>query len=227
MRILKVVRLQLMNKETFIWAPLLILGIAVVISYLIYLAVPSDGPMYGGGAQAPLWYFSAVAILALTRTFPFSQALSITRREFYLGTLLTAVLTAAALAVIFVIGGLIEQATNGLGTGGRMFYLDWIWVKGPLGAAFVYFSLAMLFFVIGYFFAVIFKGYGQIPMMTLIFGFALVLVGLIALVTWQSAWPDVWRTISNLGAVGLAAWGLLAAVVLAVIGWFPMRRAIA
>ena len=74
-----------------------------------------DGPKYGGGAQAPLWYFLVVGIQALTLTFPFSQAMSVTRREFYLGTLLTAALTSAILAGIFVVGGFIEQRHRRLG----------------------------------------------------------------------------------------------------------------
>ena len=56
------------------------------------------GPKYGGGAQAPLWYFDVVGIQALTLTFPFSQAMSVTRREFFLGTLLTAAFTSSILA---------------------------------------------------------------------------------------------------------------------------------
>lgn len=226
MRTLKVVRLQFMNKDTFIWAPLIILGAAFAISFLIYAMIPVDDPKYGGGSQAPLWYFGAVAIYALTRTFPFSQALSVTRRQFYIGTLLTAVVAALALAIIFVVGGLIEQGTNGLGINGYMFYLPWIWEQGPLAAGFVYFAIAMLFFVIGYVVTVIFKRFGNKIMLAVIFAVSLGLVGLVGLATLTNAWPSVWAEILRLGAVGLAAWGLLIAAVLAVVGWFPMRKAI-
>ena len=36
--------------------------------------------------------------------------------------------------VVFVIGGFIEQATNGYGMNGYFFYLDWLWAPGRLGA---------------------------------------------------------------------------------------------
>mgnify|MGYP006870045490 FL=1 len=114
-RTLNVVRMQLANRETFVWVPLLILGSSFVISLIIWGIIAAGGVttnMYGGGAQAPLWYFIAVGVQALTLTFPFSQALSVTRREFFLGTMLTAALTAGILALIFVVGGLIEIATN-------------------------------------------------------------------------------------------------------------------
>lgn len=226
MRTLKVMRLQFMNKDTFIWAPLIILACCVVISFAIYAIIPGDANKYGGAAQGVLWYFGAVAIYALTRTFPFSQALSVTRRQFYIGTLLAAVVTAAALALLFVLGGYAEQATGGFWVKGYMFYLPWLWENGPLGAGFVYFTIAMLFFVIGYLFAVIYKSLGNKIMLVCIAALSLVLIGLIGLATWQNAWPAVWAEILRLGAVGLAAWGMLIAVVLAAIGWFPMRRAI-
>lgn len=226
MRTLKVTRLQFMNKDTFIWAPLIILACCIVISFAIFAIIPGDMDKYGGAAQGVLWYFAAVAIYALTRTFPFSQALSVTRRQFYVGTLLAAVLTAAALAVLFVIGGYAERATGGFWVRGYMFSLPWIWESGPVGAAFVYFTIAMLFFVIGYLFAVIYKSLGNKIMLVCIAALSLALIGLIGLATWQNAWPAVWAQVTQLGAVGLAAWGLLIAAVLAVIGWFPMRRAI-
>ena len=115
-RTLNVVRMQLVNSQTYIWIPLIILGGSLLVSLAIYGILDSSGiesPKYGGGAQAPLWYFLAVGVQALTLTFPFSQAMSVTRREFYLGTLLTAAMTAAILSIVFVIGGFIERFTNG------------------------------------------------------------------------------------------------------------------
>ena len=41
----------------------------------------------------------------------------------------------------------IEQATNGWGLNGYIFYLTWTWEAGPLGAGVAYFSAAMLLFV--------------------------------------------------------------------------------
>ena len=152
-RTLSVVRMQLINKQTYIWIPLLILGGASSLALAVYAILYDSGlqgPFYGGGAQAPLWYFGIVGIQALTLTFPFSQAMSVTRREFYLGTLLTAALTSAILAAIAVVGGLIERATDGWGVNGWFFGLPWVWENGPLGAFLVNFVLAMLFFVIGF-----------------------------------------------------------------------------
>jgi hypothetical protein len=226
MRTLNVIRLQLINKGTFIWYPLVILAGAVIISVLIYAMIPIDQPKYGGGGQAPLWYFFAIGMSAMTLTFPFSQAMSITRREFFLGTMLTAILASALMGVLFLIGGGIEILTNGYGVNGYVFYLPWLWEAGPLGAFVVYFTLALFFFVIGFTGATVFKSWGQMVLIIAIFALTLALLGLIFLVTRLELWGDVWEGILALGAVGLALWGLVAVAVLSVISFIAFRRTI-
>jgi hypothetical protein len=202
MRTFNVIRLQLINKGTFIWYPLIILAGAVVISVLIYAMIPVETPKYGGGGQAPLWYFFAVGMSAMTLTFPFSQAMSITRREFFFGTMLTAVLGSALMGVLFLIGGGIEVATNGYGVNGYVF------------------------FVVGFTGATIYKSWGQLVLLIVGIGLALILVGLVFLATRLDLWPHVGAAIMDLGALGLALWGLLATAVLSVVSFLAFRRTI-
>lgn len=225
-RTFNVIRLQLINKGTFVWYPLMILGAAVVISVIIYAMIPGDGPKYGGGGQAPLWYFFAIGMSAMTLTFPFSQAMSITRREFFFGTLLTAILGSALMGILFLIGGGIEVATNGYGVNGYLFYLPWLWQAGPLGAFVVYFTLALFFFVIGFTGATIYKSWGQLVLLIVSIGLSLVLVGLVFLVTRLELWGDVGAGIMNLGALGIALWGLAVVAVLTAVSFLAFRRAI-
>lgn len=112
-RTLTVTRMQFVNKYTFVWLPLIILGASFLMSLGIFAIIPYDGVKVGGGSQAPIWYFFAVGIMSLSYTFPFSQALSITRREFFFGTMLAAVGTALILGAVFVGGGALEQVTTG------------------------------------------------------------------------------------------------------------------
>lgn len=224
-RVLNVVRLQLINRQTFIWVPLIVLGGSVLISVLIYAMIPVDTPKYGGGGQAPLWYFFAVGMSAMTLTFPFSQAMSITRREFYLGTMLTAVLGSAFMGLVFLLGGWIEQITNGYGVNGYVFQLPWIWEAGPLVAFLVFFTLALFFFVIGFTGATIYKSWGATVLTIASLSLALVLVGLLFLVSRLNLWGQVGQAIMDLGALGLALWGLVAVVVLAAVSFLAFRRA--
>lgn len=228
-RTLNVVRMQLVNRATYIWVPLLVLGGAFLVTLALYMMLSNagvDGPKYGGGAQAPLWYFGVVGIQALTLVFPFSQAMSVTRREFYFGTLLTSVLTSGILAVVFVLGGLLERATDGWGIDGYFFYLPWIWEAGPLAAGFFFFIVAMLFFVIGFWGATIYKRFGNVLLTVIMVGLGLVLVGVAWLITIAESWMSVFGWFADQGALGLAAWGTALLAVLALSSWATLRRAI-
>lgn len=226
-RTLNVVRLQFVNSQTFVWVPALVLGGAWVITLLIYWIIHSAGGVdvkIGGGSQAPLWYFLVVGVQAMTLTFPFSQAMSLTRREFYLGSLAAAAVSGLGMSLIFVLLGLVEQATDGYGLNGYFAYLDWIWADGPLAAGLTYFVLTMLFFIIGFWFATIFKRFGTAKLVIVMLAIGLALVGLIALVSLRQAWPEVGAWIAATGSLGLTMWALLLGALLAVGSYLTLRR---
>lgn len=225
-RTLNVVRMQLVNRQTYVWMPLIILAGSFVLSLLVYAMIPVDAPKYGGAAQAPLWYLLAVGVQALTMTFPFSQAMSITRREFYFGTLVTAGLATLLLAVIVVIGGLIEQATGGWGMNGYYFYLPGVWESGPLGAGFFYAVMGMLLFIVGFWAATIYKRFGGTVLTIVLVGLGFVFVGLLWLAGRLDAWVRIGEWLASLGTVGFAAWGLVVAALLAGIAFLTLRRAV-
>ncbi|WZH36402.1 MAG: hypothetical protein PIR02_16810 [Microbacterium enclense] len=227
-RTLNVVRLQLINRQTFLWLPLIILFGALGLSLLVYgiiAAAGVDGVKISGGAQAPLWYFGVIGAQALTRTFPFSQAMSVTRREFFAGTLVTAGMTAVVLSTVFVIGGQVEQATDGYGMNGYFFYMPWLWEAGPLAAGVTFFAVAMFFFVMGFWAATIFKRFGTLVLTVTLIAVSLVVVALIGVVTLTRSWPTVIEGGAALGAFGMALWGLLLVAVLASSSFLTLRRA--
>lgn len=225
-RTLNVVRMQFVNKQTYIWVPLIVLGGAFAITLMIWAMVRSagaEGVVVGGGAQAPFWYFLVVGVQALTLTFPFSQAMSVTRREFYLGTLLTAALTGAMLAAVFVIGAYIERATNGWGMQGYFFAPDWLWDNGPLVTAAFYFALAMLFFVIGFAAATLYKRFGSMWLTIVLIAIGVLIVGSMWMLWRADAWGTVFRWFAEIGVAGSTGCVLAFAAILA-LGAFPLLR---
>lgn len=226
-RTLNVIRMQFVNRQTFVWLPVIILAGAFAVTLAVYAIIHSatggtDG-MYGGGAQAPLWYFMIVGVYALTLSFPFSQAMSVTRREFYLGTLITAALTSLIMALVFVVGGLLEVATDGWGMNGFFFSLPWLWEAGPAAAGVFYFVVAMFFFVIGFWGATIYKRFGPMGLTVALVGVAVVLLGVIWLITHTGSWPTVWEAAVSAGPLGLTLWGAVLTAALAA-SCFPMFR---
>jgi len=225
-RTLNVVRMQLINRQTFIWVPLLILGGSLALSLVIFSLIPYEGAKWGGAAQSTYWYFLAVGVQALTLTFPFSQAMSVTRREFYLGTLLTAAVTSAILAGIAVVGGLVEIATDGWGMNGWFFGLPWIWESGAIGAFLFNFVVAMLFFVVGFWAATIYKRFGATWLTIVLVGVGVLFVLGLWVVGRLNAWAALFGWFAEQGVVSLSLWGIVLGVVLAASAFATLRRAI-
>jgi hypothetical protein len=225
-RTLNVVRLQFVNRMTYLWIPLIILGGSFALSLLIYALIPTDAPKYGGGSQAPLWYFFAVGIQSLTLTFPFSQALSITRREFHVGTLLTASLTSAILASVFAVGRVVEDWTGGWGMNGFFFYIPWLTDGSWYQTWLVFFAIAMLFFIVGYASAGVYRRWGGIGLTVALIGVGLLIVGAIAVAGWAQAWGAVFAWLGAQTPIGLAAWALLLVLLLAGTSYATLRRAV-
>jgi len=223
-RILNVVRMQYVNRMTFVWIPLLILGAVLVFSVVIWVMIPYGGPKYSAGSQALIWYLLAVGIQSLTLTFPFSQAMSVTRREFFFGTYLTAATTAALLAVVTTVGGFIESATGGWGLNGWMFYTAWTWDSGPLGAALSVFALAMLTFTAGFWGATIYKRFGGLGLTLVLVGIGALLIAGLWVIGRLNAWVAVFGWLASLGVVPLSLVVLGIVVVLGATEFWMLRR---
>lgn len=224
-RTLNVTRMQFVNKTTFVWMPLIILGATFVMSVLIFTLIPYDGAKYGGGSQAPIWYFFAVGIMALSYTFPFSQALSITRRDFFFGTMIAAAVTSLILGTVFVLGGFLEQATRGWGVNGYFFYLDWVWKAGPLAAGVFFASLSLLLFVIGFWGSTIYRRFGALGLTATLVALGLLLVGALWIVSQLAAWAEVGAWMATLTVPSLIGGVLLAVVALGAVSFATLRRA--
>lgn len=227
-RTLNVVKLQFINRNAFVWVPLIVLASAFVISLLIYLVipVPADTPKFSGGAQAPMWCFFFVGLQAVTMTFPFSQALSITRREFFFGTVLSAALASGGLGILFLLLGFMEDATGGWGLSAQFFHLTWIWEQGPAIAFLFFFALSMLFFMVGFGCATVYKRYGSIALMAILFGIALVFIGAAWVIGQFDAWVEVFQWLAEFGASGLGITLLCGAALVGVLSYPATRRSI-
>ncbi len=123
-RTLKVTRLHLNKLSSFVVAPLGIVGVVMVVSIIIALAIqrggsPVDSASYVEGARwnsGIVWslpgFLIYYGVQAVATTYPFGLALGTTRRNFILGTMVANVLQAAYIAIVLVILLGIELATD-------------------------------------------------------------------------------------------------------------------
>lgn len=229
-RIVNVARMQLINKWTFLGIPTLILAVSFIFTVVIWWLVRrvgAEGTMYGGGAQAPMWYFLALGIQALTLTFPFSLAMSISRRTFYLGTVALFGLCALAFSVFYYLMGLLEVATGGWGMDGRFFALQWIAENNWFVQIMFYFMLMLLLFMIGFFGATLYMRWRATGVVAFVVGIVAVLLGTAVVVTVTENWMSFGSWLASWTASGVVLLGGLLAVLMAGASYLTLRKATA
>lgn len=224
-RALGVAKMQLINKWTFLGIPAIIIVGAFLLSAGIWALIPdSVGVKYSGAGQAVMWYFFGMGIQALTLSFPFSQGLSVSRRNFFLGTVGLFAVVAALVAALYVLLGVLETATQGWGLNGQMFAIQWLADQVWFVQMFFYFILMMFLFLLGFWFATVYKRWRATGMLVVFLALGLLLVGAIALITLQGEWPavEVWLVSLTPLTTGLLALALV--LLLGVSAYLTLRR---
>jgi hypothetical protein len=191
-RALNVARMQLINKWTVLGIPAIIMASAFLITLAIWAMLPAgSGPRFAGSVQAVMWYFLALGIQSLALTFPFSQAMSVSRRTFYIGTVGVFSALALVISVLYYLLGLVEQATGGWGMNGQMYALGWVAGQPGVVQILFYFLMMVFLFMIGFWFATIYKRWQATGMLVAWIAIAVVLVAGAGLATWQEWWPEI------------------------------------
>lgn len=227
-RAVNVARMQLINKWTFLGIPGVILAASTLLTLAIWALIPDEvGTKYSGSGQAVMWYFLALGVQALTLTFPFSQAMSVSRKAFYAGTLGLFAVVALGVAVLYYVLGLIEQATNGWGLNGQLFALSWVAGAAGWVQVLFYFVAMVLLFMTGFWAATIYMRWKATGMLVAGLGAAVLLVGAIALATVSGWWPAIGSWLGAQTPLSTAGWAGLLAVVLSAGSYLTLRRAIA
>jgi hypothetical protein len=236
-RILAVFKLQFVNPATVIVTPLLILVaiflMNVTIWWLIMANLDStadradvaDGFQWSGAATFIFVYMMVVAVQAISSTFSFALGLSVTRRDYYLGTALSFVGFAAIFSTILAAFAAVEEATGGWGLGGRMFtaiyFGDGAWYE----RYFIFFALLLFFFFVGAVAAAIFVRWRAIGLTAFLVGLGFLLVGLMAIFTFTATWEEFGSFFVTNGWTGSYAWSLVPTAIAAIAGYFVLRRA--
>lgn len=226
-RVMNVARMQLINKWTFLGIPMVILVGSTALTIAIWAMIPKGGILVSGSSQAVVWYFLALGIQSLTLTFPFSQAMSVSRKTFYLGTLGLFATIALAYAVLYYVLGLIETATGGWGMGGQLFALGWISENNAGVQILFYFVIMVLLFMIGFWCATIYLRWKATGMLVLGIGVALLTLAWVGLMSMNHWWIPFWTWVGSATVLGLALSLGALCVLLAGGSYLTLRRATA
>lgn len=237
-RLWNVIRLHAANPFTIIGTPLIILGAIYAVNLVIWWMIRastdgtegvegfSEGVQYSG---ATLWifvYMMIVAVQAMNLTFPFALGFGSTRRDFYLGSVISFVGLAAFYSVVFIVMSELERATNGWGLGGAMFSAVYFGIDAPWYLRLFYvFSLFLFFFFTGAAVAAVYVRWKQKGLIGFFLVTGILLVGSLLLLTLTQSWARLGEFFVAIGFTGAYALSLALSVVAGVIGYLIMRRA--
>lgn len=237
-RILGVVRLHLVDGWSYVFVPWLVTGAALIISIVISLIIAratdgaavgpdgfTDGAQYSGAGQAMFWYLGVIAIQTINLALPFALGLSVTRREFLLGTGAIFVSISVINSALYTLLGGVEELTGGWWVGTRMFTSLTLHEVEPLGRFVFYVCLHLVVFTFGAAMASVFFRWKAMGTTISIIGLAFVIVGAAALLTFTDSWPVVGDWYLGTGTVGLALWTLPITALCSLATWALLSRA--
>ena len=226
-----VVRLHYTNRRTMVGVPLMVMGFIFLINLAIWIIIrsasgePLTGTEWSGSTAYIFIYFIVVAVQSMNQTFSFALGYSVTRRDYYLGSVLAFGVQSALLSIAFVLLSYIEQWTNGWGLGGHFFSNVYFGTGALLPRLFTVFGAFLFCFFIGSTAGSVFVRWKMNGMLVLIGIVVVIVVGGFAIVVLTNAWAALGSWFVTTGPTGVVAWLLIPAAIAAVIGFFVLRRA--
>lgn len=232
-RIGNVVRLHFVNKATFVVVPWIVMAAVFVFSLAIWLIVMiasdgvanREGNLYSGASSWMFIYMLIVAIQAVNLTFPYALGMSVTRREYALGTGAAFVLVSLAYSLVLTVLSYVEQWTAGWGLNGHFFAMPYVTDGQWWQRWFVFFAAFAFFFFVGWVAAATFVRWKALGLLTLGLCFAVALIGIVALITLTQSWIAVGTWFAATGSAGVAAWALVPTAIAAAGGFLLLRGA--
>lgn len=218
-------RYHLGDRLQYIVIPWAFLAFSFLINAVLAATTPSTpGGFRTGGVMTIFCWVFVLGVISVARSLPFGFAIGLSRRSYYLGT----VLLNAALAAVYglALTGLqaIERSTDGWGLSMHFFRFWWLLDGSWYITWLTSFVLFALMFVYGMWTGLVYRRW-QLPG-TIVFICAQALIGLALVVgaTSADAWQQVGHFFTALSPVGLT--GLLAALgaLLGAGGYATMRR---
>lgn len=228
-------RLQFTVPANLVWVPLLVFFVAWAFGIGTLALIASQLPDRGGeplsavgAAQATLWCLLFMAAYAASHTFPFSMALSYSRRTYVIGAFLAFALVSAAFGLAVSLGAGVERLTNGFGAELYVFDAPVLTESSGIAGAGVFAAVICLFAMLfGFFWAILYRRVSVTVLWGVILAVAVVLLGAIALITRADAWMNIWTWLMEQTTLTLSAWALLAIVIMGVINYVLIRKATA
>jgi hypothetical protein len=202
---------------TFIFAANVIIFGLIPVSHHTALTAnglaSAENARYTGALSSFFIIFFALGVQSIGRSLPFGLALGVSRRSYYLGTALLAVVVAGADGLALTALQAVERATGGWGVHMNFFRVPYL-LDGPWYLTWLTSFVGLtLLFVYGMWFGIVHRRWNLTGTLVFIAAQVTVLLTAALTVTWAHGWAGVGHFFTGLTAAGLT--GLLAALAVA------------
>ncbi len=161
---------------------------------------------------------------SVTRSLPFGFAVGLSRRSYYLGTLLLLAGLGLVYGLVLTVLQAVERASGGWGLDMNFFRIPWLLNGAWYTTWLTSFVLLFLVYVYGMWFGMVYRRWQLPGLVTFAAAQVLVAVAVVLVGTWTNGWSELGAFFTTVSAMGFT--GLLAALaaLLAVGGFGTMRR---
>lgn len=232
--LVKVARYHLVQPFQYLALTWMVLAFSFAVNVIIFgitpvahhaaLTASTDGRSTGALSSFFI-LFLVLGVQSIGRSLPFGLALGVSRRSYYLGTALLAVVLACADGLALAALQAIERATGGWGVQMGFFRVPYL-LDGPWYLTWLTSFVGLtLLFVYGMWFGIVYRRWSLVGTLTFIAAQVTVLLAAGLVVTWSHGWTGVGHFFTGLTAAGLS--GLLAVLAVALLagGHATIRRA--
>jgi hypothetical protein len=230
-RVLAAARLHLIHPLIILGIPWLVVGIAFAINVALWSTIGIDeasgGDGFTGGVSSLYITVMFTFVTSVTQLLPFAMGISVSRRTFYLGTALVALVQAVGYGLVLAVLTEVEEATNGWGSALEFWAPAAMNVDNFALQVLVSGAPMLALMIMGMGFGVVYKRWGQAAVWGIILGSLVVFGGLAILITALEAWGSVgsWFADQSLTTL-VAGLPLLLAVAVAGLSWLGLRRVV-
>ncbi|MBE1514664.1 hypothetical protein [Nesterenkonia halotolerans] len=224
-------KLQFTVPSQMIWVPLSVffLAWAVAIGIGLWIRhITGDGAViHTGASQATIWCLAFIAAYSASHTFPFSMALSYSRRVFVLGAFLAFATVSAGFGVLFTIGILLERVTGGFWAESYTFDIPAVTQNaGVLGAGLLASAVCLFAMMFGFFWSILYRRVSLMLLWVIALGLIAALAVILMILTQNGWWPQVGDWLSVQSSYTFAGWVLLLTLGLTAVNYVVIRRAV-
>lgn len=226
-RTLGVLNMHFRDKFSWLWLPWIICLLSFGVNWLIAALTGIDN-MFSGGVSSIYVYMLVMGIVIVSQTFSFSLGLGVRRIDYFLGTLLAALIVNVSIAVLLLLLSVAENSwLTSWGVGLHFFHLPFVH-EGSLWLQFItHLILLLFFFTLGFAIGSFYRKIGRtglILFFTLLF---LLLFVSSVLISNYGSWVQIWRWIvANIQTLNdFTPWLVLGNAILALVSFGLLRKA--